>query len=419
MKVLLLGSGGREHALAHAIKKSPKLSELYIAPGNAGMALEGSLVDLDILDSHALIHFAQEKAIDLVVIGPEAPLVAGVADDLRAAGIACFGPSKEGAQLEGSKKFAKEFMSDCGIPTAAYGAFCEANPAHDFIDKHPGALVVKADGLAAGKGVYVCSKSQEAHDAVDEIFSGKFGSAGKEIIIEEFLEGRECSFLVLRDESGFRTLPLSQDHKKIGEGDTGPNTGGMGVYSPSDVSDKEYQEMFDIAQQTHQGLIDKHIDFRGVIYLGFMLCEDGPKVLEYNARFGDPETQAILPRIDSDVLEHLSAVAHNNLSESPLQVSKDASFCVILASKGYPGSYEKGKEITGIDEANKGEGVYVYHAGTKREDQKVLTNGGRVLAVCAKASNLSKAADKAYEAVELIDFEGKYYRRDIGYQVLK
>lgn len=418
MNVLLLGSGGREHALAHALKKSTLLTTLYIAPGNAGMSQEGKLVQLDILNTEEILAFAKKHSVDLVVVGPEAPLVNGIADVLRNHGILCFGPSKQGAQLEGSKKYAKEFMQEFNIPTAAYGSFKSAESAHEFIDTHTGAIVVKADGLAAGKGVYVCENISQAHEAVDEIFSGKFGLAGNEIIIEEYLEGRECSFLVLRDASGICPLPLSQDHKKIGEGDTGPNTGGMGVYSPSMVSDEEYEAMLAIAEQTHQGLLDKEIDFRGVIYLGFMLTSQGPKVLEYNARFGDPETQALLPRISSDVLEMLLSCAQNQLSSYDLEISKQSSFCVILASQGYPGSYEKGKQIYGLNKLSELTNVYAYHAGTAMQDGKLVTNGGRVLAVTALGDNLKEASTDAYNAISLIDFEGMYYRRDIGYQAL-
>ncbi|MDO5044586.1 MAG: phosphoribosylamine--glycine ligase [Coriobacteriia bacterium] len=419
MRVLLIGGGGREHALAHFIANSKDLEKLYIAPGNAGIKREGELVDLDVSDHEAVLAFCSQNKIDLVVIGPEAPLVSGLADRLNDENIKVFGPSKAGALLEGSKAYAKSFMLKHDIPTAHFGSFDSLLQAQAYLDEHPGPIVVKANGLAAGKGVYVCENSDEAHAALEEIFSGKFGDAGQEVVIEEMLEGEECSFLIVRDEHTFLALPLAQDHKQIGEGDTGANTGGMGVYAPCPVSNQNYEAMYEIMKTVHEALIKEGISYRGVLYGGFMLTQDGPKVLEFNVRFGDPETQVILPLIKSDFLELLDACAKGELSSYTFELKDQVALCVILASEGYPGSYEKGKLIEGIDQAEALDKVFVYHAGTTlNKDGELITNGGRVLGVSALADNFKDAANLGYQACDLITFEGKYLRRDIGHKVL-
>lgn len=425
MSILLLGSGGREHALARALSISPYCYQVYIAPGNGGTAECGINVDCDINDPEAVADLCRKLKIDFCVIGPEAPLVAGVADKVRSLGIPVVGPGKTGAQLEGSKRFAKEFMVRHGIPTAAYGAFSDEQEALDFIDSQNVPLVVKADGLAAGKGVYVTSTPEEAKAAVKECFAGRFGDSGKEVVIEERLEGPECSLLVMTDGKHMIPLALAQDHKRVGEGDTGPNTGGMGVYSPVPlVSDEEYQQMLDAMQKSVEGIAADELDFRGVLYGGFMLTKDGPKVLEYNVRFGDPETQVIIPRLASDIFELLYLCAEGRLNEHVPQWNNFFAVSVVLASEGYPGSYETGKVITGIDEAEKLGRVRIYHAGTKRVpvgddgDYKLVTSGGRVLAVTGLGSTFEQAREHAYAACDKINFEGKYLRRDIGARML-
>lgn len=419
--ILLLGSGGREHALAAKLAASPLCGTLYIAPGNGGTVQVGENVALAEDDPEAVADFARETGVGLVVIGPEAPLVAGVADAVRAAGISCFGPGAEGAQMEGSKKFSKELMARAGIPTAAYGSFTDEASALAYVREQGAPIVVKADGLAAGKGVIVAATLEEAEDAVRECFQGAFGAAGSTVVVEECLTGPECSLLAFTDGKTVLPMATAQDHKRALEGDKGPNTGGMGVYSPVPiVTEDELSAMKQVMLDTVAELAAEGIDYRGCLYGGFMLTEDGPKVLEFNARFGDPETQVILPRLKNDLVEVMLACAEGRLDEVELAWRDEWAVAVVLTSAGYPGSYEKGKVITGIEDAEAMEDVTVYHAGTAvREDGELVTSGGRVLAVTALGDTFEAARDLAYEACEKIDFEGKTLRRDIGLRALR
>lgn len=419
--ILLLGSGGREHALAAKLAASPLCGTLYIAPGNGGTVQVGENVALAEDDPEAVADFARETGVGLVVIGPEAPLVAGVADAVCAAGISCFGPGAEGAQMEGSKKFSKELMARAGIPTAAYGSFTDEASALAYVREQGAPIVVKADGLAAGKGVIVAATLEEAEDAVRECFQGAFGAAGSTVVVEECLTGPECSLLAFTDGKTVLPMATAQDHKRALEGDKGPNTGGMGVYSPVPiVAEDELAAMKQVMLDTVAELAAEGIDYRGCLYGGFMLTEDGPKVLEFNARFGDPETQVILPRLKNDLVEVMLACAEQRLDEVELAWRDEWAVAVVLTSAGYPGSYEKGKVITGIEDAEAMEDVTVYHAGTAvREDGELVTSGGRVLAVTALGDTFEAARDLAYEACEKIDFEGKTLRRDIGLRALR
>ena len=419
--ILLLGSGGREHALAKKLAESPRCGTLYIAPGNGGTLQEGVNVALAEDDPEAVAAFAREEGIGLVVIGPEAPLVAGVADAVRAAGIACFGPGAEGAQMEGSKRFSKELMERAGIPTAAYGSFTDEEAALAYVREQGAPLVVKADGLAAGKGVVVATEQGQAEEAVRECFAGAFGDAGSTVVIEECLTGPECSLLAFTDGKTVRPMATAQDHKRALEGDRGPNTGGMGVYSPVPiVTDEELAVMKRVMVDTVAELAAEGIDYRGCLYGGFMLTPEGPKVLEFNARFGDPETQVILPRLENDLVDVMLACAEQRLDEVELSWRDEWAVAVVLTSAGYPGSYEKGKVITGVDDADALDGVTVYHAGTAVTDTgELVTSGGRVLAVTALGDTFEAARDLAYAACEKIDFEGKTLRHDIGLKALR
>ena len=419
--ILLLGSGGREHALAKKLAESPRCGTLYIAPGNGGTLQEGVNVALAEDDSEAVAAFAREEGIGLVVIGPEAPLVAGVADAVRAAGIACFGPGAEGAQMEGSKRFSKELMERAGIPTAAYGSFTDEEAALAYVREQGAPLVVKADGLAAGKGVVVATEQDQAEEAVRECFAGAFGDAGSTVVIEECLTGPECSLLAFTDGKTVRPMATAQDHKRALEGDRGPNTGGMGVYSPVPiVTDEELAVMKRVMVDTVAELAAEGIDYRGCLYGGFMLTPEGPKVLEFNARFGDPETQVILPRLKNDLVDVMLACAEQRLDEVELSWRDEWAVAVVLTSAGYPGSYEKGKVITGVEDADALDGVTVYHAGTAVTDTgELVTSGGRVLAVTALGDTFEAARDLAYAACEKIDFEGKTLRHDIGLKALR
>lgn len=419
--ILLLGSGGREHALATKLAESPRCGTIYIAPGNGGTLEVGENVALDANDPAAVAEFARETGCGLVVIGPEAPLVAGVADPVRAAGIPCFGPGAEGAQMEGSKVFSKQLMDRAGIPTAAYGSFTDEASALAYVREQGAPLVVKADGLAAGKGVIVATELEQAEDAVRECFSGAFGEAGSTVVVEEMLTGPECTLLVFTDGETVRPMATSQDHKRALEGDEGPNTGGMGVYSPVPiVTDDEYAAMLDVMEKTVAQMRADGIDYRGCLYGGFMLTPNGPKVLEYNARFGDPETQVILPRLENDLVEVMLACAEKRLGEVELSWRDEWAVSVVLTSAGYPGSYEKGKVITGVEDAEAMENVTVYHAGTAvTEGGELVTSGGRVINVTALGDTFEGARDLAYAACEKIDFEGKTLRRDIGLRALR
>ena len=418
--ILLLGSGGREHAIAKKLAASPRCGKLYIAPGNGGTSQEGENISLDENDPTAVAAFAKDHGCGMVVIGPEAPLVVGVADAVREAGIPCFGPGAEGAQMEGSKLFSKQLMERAGVPTAAYGSFTDEQSALDYVNAQGAPLVVKADGLAAGKGVIVATELEQALDAVHECFSGAFGDAGNTVVVEEMLTGPECSLLAFTDGITVRPMATSQDHKRALEGDLGPNTGGMGVYSPVPiVTPEEHETMVTIMHQTVEQLHREGIDYRGCLYGGFMLTPAGPKVLEFNARFGDPETQVILPRLQNDLVDVMLACAEQRLDEVELSWCDDWAVSVVLTSAGYPGSYEKGKVITGIEDAEALDGVTVYHAGTREQDGQILTNGGRVIDVTALGATFEDARNLAYAACEKIDFEGKTLRHDIGLRALK
>lgn len=422
MNVLVLGSGGREHALAWAIAKSPRLDSLFVAPGNSGTATIAKNVPLDMNDADAVIGFARSENIDLVVVGPEAPLVAGVADAIRAAGIAVFGPGAQGARLEGSKSFSKEFMLAHGLPTARYKKCTSQDEAMDYLHEVGAPIVVKADGLAAGKGVVVAEDMEEAEEAVRDCFAGDFGEAGSVVVIEEMLEGPECSMLAFLSEGKALAMPCAQDHKRAFDGDLGPNTGGMGVYSPVPCVTPELEAAMQEIMQNAAAATAKEFDdaYTGVLYGGFMLTAEGPKLLEFNARFGDPETQVIMPRLESDALEAFYMVATGKLDALDLRWTDQVAVCVVLASDGYPGSYEKGKVILGIEEAEELDGVTVFHAGTAfNQDDELVTNGGRVLNVVALADTFEDARELAYEACDKINFEGKQYRHDIALRALE
>ena len=422
MNVLVLGSGGREHALAWAIAKSPRLDSLFVAPGNGGTATIAKNVPLDMNDADAVIGFARSENIDLVVVGPEAPLVAGVADAIRTAGIAVFGPGAQGARLEGSKSFSKEFMLVHGLPTARYKKCTSQDEAMDYLHEVGAPIVVKADGLAAGKGVVVAEDMEEAEEAVRDCFAGDFGEAGSVVVIEEMLEGPECSMLAFLSEGKALAMPCAQDHKRAFDGDLGPNTGGMGVYSPVPCVTPELEAAMQEIMQNAAAATAKEFDdaYTGVLYGGFMLTAEGPKLLEFNARFGDPETQVIMPRLESDALEAFYMVATGKLDALDLRWTDQVAVCVVLASDGYPGSYEKGKVILGIEEAEELDGVTVFHAGTAfNQDDELVTNGGRVLNVVALADTFEDARELAYEACDKINFEGKQYRHDIALRALE
>ena len=418
--ILLLGAGGREHALLRKLLESPRAGKVWAAPGNGGILAEAELADIDQENPVEVAHFAAEHGVGLVVIGPEAPLVAGVADAVRAAGIACFGPSGQAAQMEGSKLFAKQVMERAGVPTARYQSFTEAAPAEAYVRELAGPCVVKADGLAAGKGVIVAQTTEEALAGVRECFSGTFGEAGQTVVVEEMLKGPECSLLALTDGKTVIPLATSQDHKRALEGDLGPNTGGMGVYSPVPfVTPEEHEAMVEIERKVVTQLAADGIPYSGCLYGGFMLTKDGPKVLEFNARFGDPETQVVLPRMKADLLDVFLRCDNGTLDGADVSWDDDWAVSVVLTSAGYPGSYEKGKPITGIEQAEELEGVTVYHAGTKTIAGELVTNGGRVLNVTAVADTFEHAREQAYRACDRIEFDGKTLRRDIGARALR
>lgn len=418
--ILLLGAGGREHALLRKLLESPRAGKVWAAPGNGGILAEAELADIDQENPAEVARFAAEHGVELVVIGPEAPLVAGVADAVRAAGIACFGPSGQAAQMEGSKLFAKQVMERAGVPTARYQSFTEAAPAEAYVRELAGPCVVKADGLAAGKGVIVAQTTEEALAGVRECFSGTFGEAGQTVVVEEMLKGPECSLLALTDGKTVIPLATSQDHKRALEGDLGPNTGGMGVYSPVPfVTPEEHEAMVEIERKVVAQLAADGIPYSGCLYGGFMLTKDGPKVLEFNARFGDPETQVVLPRMKADLLDVFLRCDNGTLDGADVSWDDDWAVSVVLTSAGYPGSYEKGKPITGIEQAEELEGVTVYHAGTKTIAGELVTNGGRVLNVTAVADTFEHAREQAYRACDRIEFDGKTLRRDIGARALR
>lgn len=424
MNILVLGGGGREHAISWALAKSPRCTELYVAPGNGGTAnIARNVKDLNAEDAQAVLAFAQAHNIELVVIGPEAPLVAGVADVLREAGIPVFGPDAQGAQLEGSKTYSKRFMDANGIPTARYQSFTDAASARAYCEELGASLVVKADGLAAGKGVVVAETLDMALDAVEACFDGSFGDAGQTVVVEEMLTGPECSLLAFVSNGKAFCMAPAQDHKRAYDGDLGPNTGGMGVYSPVPiVTEEEMATMISIMEQSAAATAKDPFenDYRGCLYGGFMLTPEGPKVLEFNARFGDPETQVVLPRLEGDLVNIMLAVAEGRPEDIVLSWSDKWAVSVVLASEGYPGSYEKGKVILGLEEAQDLDGVIVFHAGTAlNPDGELITAGGRVLNVVALGDTFEEARNRAYEACELIKFEGVQYRSDIGRRALQ
>ena len=422
MKVLVVGGGGREHALVWKLSQSPRVDKIYCAPGNAGISEIAECVDIKGDDADGLLDFVKYNWIDLTVVGPEAPLVAGVVDAFIRENRIIFGPDKTGALLEGSKIFAKDFMKKHGIPTAEYKTFSSYAQAEEYVRLKGAPIVVKADGLAAGKGVIVCETVDEAIDALKLIMKDRaFGDAGNRVIVEQCLKGEEASFMILTDGKTVVPLATSQDHKQIFDGDTGPNTGGMGAYSPAPVVTESLRAdiMQKIIDPIMKGLSRERINYRGVIYVGIMVCGGKPYVLEFNVRFGDPEAQPILTRLESDFFDLLKATAEGRLKDMKVTWKNEASVCVVISSKGYPGSYEKGKTIMGLDSFKGNNNVIVFHGGTSLNDGEVITSGGRVLGVTALGSDIEAAKDEAYNAIERIHFEGMYFRKDIADKAIK
>jgi phosphoribosylamine---glycine ligase len=420
MNVLLLGSGGREHAIAIALAKSPLLEMLFVAPGNPGMAALARHVALDLNDHSSIIAFCNANRIDLVVVGPEAPLVAGIVDELTAAGIKAFGPSKAAARLEGSKIFAKDFCARFKIPTAPYARFANAVFGKAYVRGKGAPIVIKADGLAAGKGVTVAASIAEAEAAIDLMFSGEFGEAGQNILIEDFLDGEEVSFFAFCDGARAMEFASAHDHKRAGEGDRGPNTGGMGAYSPAPIMDARMRErvMRTIVAPTLKGMAAMGAPYKGVLFAGLMICADGPRLIEYNVRFGDPEAQAMLPRLEEDLLALLLACVEE-LPERPARLSAKTALSVVFAAKGYPGAPVRGSEIRGIERAEAMPFVSITHAGTKLQGQQLFADGGRVLNVTGVGADVADARARAYAAIDVIDWPGGFYRRDIGWRALR
>jgi phosphoribosylamine--glycine ligase len=422
MKVLVIGSGGREHALVWKLRQSPRVTRIYCAPGNGGISADAECIPADLKSVDALIAVANQIQPDLTVIGPEVPLQFGIVDEFNKRGWPVFGPTKAAAQLESSKSFAKEFMQRHRIPTARYAICNSAEEVKRELSRFSAPLVVKADGLAAGKGVVICKTKDEAAAAANEMLSGKMvGEAGARVVIEECLQGDEISFLVLSDGERVAPLVAAQDHKRIGDGDTGPNTGGMGAYSFPGLLDEQMTQwlLHHVASPVVKGMKAEEMQFKGILYCGLMMTARGPMVLEFNCRFGDPETQPILMRLESDLVEAIEASIEGRVSDGDFRWSADASVCVVMASGGYPGTFEVGKKITGIEDADKLEGVKVFHAATSTRDGDYYTSGGRVLGVTARAETLPAAVARAYEAVEKIKFDGAHYRTDIAARALK
>lgn len=418
VNILVIGSGGREHALYWKLMESPQTDHIYAIPGNPGM---GEMIDISVMDNDAILRFAREKEIGLVVVGPEVPLMNGLVDDLEKAGIRAFGPRANAAEIEGSKSFAKDLMKKYGIPTARYEVFTEAEPARAYIRREGAPIVVKADGLAAGKGVIVAMTEQEALEAVDVIMEeNSFGDAGARVVIEEFMQGEEASLLAFTDGKVIRPMISAQDHKRAFDGDKGPNTGGMGTYAPTPVMTPEMTEraVEEILKPTIAAMAKEGRPYTGCLYLGLMITSEGPKVVEFNARFGDPETQVVLPLLDGDLVEIMCACADGTLADVPIHWKDGAAVCVVLAAGGYPASYEKGHEITGIADAE-AMGALVFHAGTAKKDDALVTNGGRVLGVVGMGADIASAVKAAYNAVDRISFQDAYHRKDIAHRALK
>lgn len=421
MKILVLGGGGREHALVWKLKQSPRVSAVFCAPGNAGIAQEATCMPCDLNRLDSILEVANKIAPDLIVVGPEAPLTVGVVDEFRRRGVAIFGPTQAAAQLESSKSFAKAFMTRHRIPTPLYVQVHSAAEVKEALKNFSTPIVVKADGLAAGKGVIIAATKEEAAKAANQLLSGALGEAGKTVLLEECIAGEEVSFLVLSDGERFAPLVVTQDHKRIGDGDTGPNTGGMGAYSIPNLIDDHMRDwvLRHIVKPTIEGMAEEGMPYTGILYCGLMMTAKGPQVLEYNCRFGDPECQPILMRLDSDLLEAIEASIEGRVSDGIFKWSAEPSVCVVAASAGYPGKAETGYEITGLEEAAAMKGVKVFHAGTGSQEGKLVNVGGRVLGITARGENLETAVVKAYEAVGRIHFEGMQYRTDIAYRRLE
>lgn len=420
MNILILGSGGREHALAWAVKQNPKCDRLIVAPGNAGIAQMAEVAAFDILDGAAVVSFCEENAIDFVIVGPEAPLAAGVADATRAAGITTFGPSAAAARLEASKGFTKEICDACGAPTAGYARFTEAGPAKAHIRATGAPIVVKADGLAAGKGVIVAMTEAEALAAIDDMFGGEFGAAGAEVVIEEFMAGEEASFFVLADGTCALPVGTAQDHKRVGDGDTGPNTGGMGAYSPAPVLTEAIQKqaLDEIVLPTIREMAKRGTPYQGVLYAGLMIENGRARLVEYNARFGDPETQVLMMRLGGQALDLMLACAEGRLEGMQVNWADDHALTVVMAAKGYPGSYQKGSEIRGLDRLPEDSRHMVFHAGTAEKDGAIVANGGRVLNVTARGDTLADARNRAYAMIDHLRWPEGFCRSDIGWRAL-
>ncbi|MFG6562782.1 phosphoribosylamine--glycine ligase [Sulfitobacter sp. 1A13421] len=420
MNILILGSGGREHSLAWAVMQNPKCDKLIVAPGNAGIAAIAQCAKLDIMDGAAVVAFCEGNNIDFVIIGPEAPLAAGVGDDLRAAGFDVFGPSKAAAALEASKAFTKEICDACAAPTAGYGHFTDAASARAYVEKQGAPIVIKADGLAAGKGVIIAMTDAEALAAVDEMFDGAFGEAGAEVVIEEFMEGEEASFFVLCDGETVLPIGTAQDHKRVGEGDSGPNTGGMGAYSPAPVLSDEIAEraLDQIIRPCMAEMAKRGMPYQGVLYAGLMIKDGQPRLVEYNVRFGDPECQVLMMRLGAQAFDLMQACAKGTLADMQVTWAEDHALTVVMAAKGYPGDYAKGSEIKGLSALPEDSANMVFHAGTKAQDGAILANGGRVLNVTARGATLAEAQERAYAMVDGIDWPEGFCRRDIGWRAL-
>ncbi|MDB2563493.1 phosphoribosylamine--glycine ligase [Amylibacter sp.] len=420
MNILILGSGGREHSLAWAVNQNPKCDILYCAPGNAGISKVAQCVDLNIENSSDVLKFCLDERIQFVIIGPEAPLAMGIADDLRANNILTFGPSASAAKLESSKAFTKGVCDSCNAPTAKYARFTELELAIEYVHEQGAPIVVKADGLAGGKGVIVAMTLDEAINGLKDIFSGAFGKAGAEVVIEEFMEGEEASFFILSDGKNILPIGTAQDHKRVFDGDTGPNTGGMGAYSPAPIMTKDVtsKAISQIIQPTIDEMAKRGIPYQGVLYAGFMIKDGEPKLVEYNVRFGDPECQALMMRLGAQALDAMLACAKGELNNYKLNWADDHALTIVYAAKGYPGTYEKGSKILGLDTISESTNIQVFHAGTKEEENNIIATGGRVLNITARGSSLKEAHRLAYETIEKIQWENGFYRNDIGWRAL-